>query len=139
MKLQLRRSANQLAEQNILPRKYSELCTALYLITYLILAALKTSPAIHEQRRLLERAKAGDLLKTKILQRPNRQELERRHILDDFSGKNTKFRFLRLLILIQLYRPCRPFISREISNARESYSSGSVELKNFTPTRYFST
>lgn len=44
--------------------------------------ALKTSPAIHEQRKQLERAKTGDLLKAKIQQRPDRQELERRHILE---------------------------------------------------------
>lgn len=44
--------------------------------------ALKTSPAIHEQKKLLERAKTGDLLRAKIQQRPNREELERRHILE---------------------------------------------------------
>lgn len=44
--------------------------------------ALKTSPALHEQRKQLERAKTGDLLKAKILHRPDRQELERRHILE---------------------------------------------------------
>lgn len=43
---------------------------------------MKTSPAIHEQKKNLERAKTGDLLKAKIQQRPNRQELERRHILE---------------------------------------------------------
>lgn len=47
-----------------------------------MIIALKTSPAIHEQRKQLERAKTGDLLKAKIQQRPNRQELERRHILE---------------------------------------------------------
>lgn len=46
------------------------------------LAALKTSPALHEQRKNLERAKTGDLLRAKIQQRPDRQELERRHILE---------------------------------------------------------
>lgn len=45
-------------------------------------AALKTSPALHEQRKNLERAKTGDLLRAKIQQRPDRQELERRHILE---------------------------------------------------------
>lgn len=44
--------------------------------------ALKTSPAIHEQKKLLERAKTGDLLRAKIQQRPLREELERRHILE---------------------------------------------------------
>lgn len=45
-------------------------------------AALKSSPALHEQRKQLERAKTGDILKAKIQQRPDRQELERRHILE---------------------------------------------------------
>lgn len=43
---------------------------------------MKTSPALHEQRKQLERAKTGDLLKAKIQQRPNRKELENRHILE---------------------------------------------------------
>lgn len=67
VKLLVRRSAVQLVEQGILP-------------------PLKTSPAIHEQRKLLERAKTGDLLKAKIQQRPARQELERRHILESHEG-----------------------------------------------------
>lgn len=37
---------------------------------------------MHEQRKQLERAKTSDILKAKIQQRPNRQELERRHILE---------------------------------------------------------
>lgn len=37
---------------------------------------------MHEQRKQLERAKTGDLLKAKIQKRPDRQELERRHILE---------------------------------------------------------
>jgi hypothetical protein len=44
--------------------------------------ALKTPPAFHEQRQKLERAKMGDLLKAKIQQRPDRQELVRQHILE---------------------------------------------------------
>lgn len=47
-----------------------------------IFVALKSSPALHEQRKQLERAKTGDILKAKIQQRPDRQELERRHILE---------------------------------------------------------
>ncbi|EFN73146.1 MKL/myocardin-like protein 1 [Camponotus floridanus] len=46
-------------------------------------AALKTPPAFHEQRKQLERAKTGDLLKAKIQQRPGRDELVRQHILED--------------------------------------------------------
>lgn len=37
---------------------------------------------LHQQCKQLERAKTGDALKQKILQRPQREELERRHILD---------------------------------------------------------
>lgn len=45
-------------------------------------SAHKTPAAYHGQRRQLERAKTGDMLKAKIQQRPPRQELERRHILE---------------------------------------------------------
>lgn len=51
-----------------------------FLLAY---AALKTPPAFHEQRKQLERAKTGDLLKAKIQQRPGRDELVRQHILED--------------------------------------------------------
>jgi hypothetical protein len=51
-------------------------------------AALKTPPAFHEQRQKLERAKMGDLLKAKIQQRPDRQELVRQHILEGESLRN---------------------------------------------------
>ncbi|XP_058454319.1 uncharacterized protein LOC131432203 isoform X1 [Malaya genurostris] len=67
VKLLVRRTMNQLVEQGIMP-------------------SLKTSPAIYEQQRQLERAKTGDLLKAKIKQRPNRLELERRHILEHQEG-----------------------------------------------------
>lgn len=49
---------------------------------FLCVLALKTPPAFHEQRKQLERAKTGDMLKAKIQQRPARYELERRHILE---------------------------------------------------------
>lgn len=49
---------------------------------FFLFSALKSSPALHEQRKQLERAKTGDILKAKIQQRPDRQELERRHILE---------------------------------------------------------
>lgn len=48
----------------------------------MLFPALKTPPAFHDQRRQLERAKTGDMLKAKIQQRPARHELERRHILE---------------------------------------------------------
>lgn len=41
---------------------------------------------MHEQRKQLERAKTGDILKAKIQQRPARQELEQRHILEHDEG-----------------------------------------------------
>ncbi|XP_053658650.1 DEP domain-containing protein DDB_G0279099 [Anopheles marshallii] len=63
VKLLVRRSFDQLVQQGIMP-------------------PLKTSPAIYEQRRQLERAKTGDLLKAKIKKRPDRVELEQRHILE---------------------------------------------------------
>ena len=85
----MRRSANQLAEQNILPRKFffpiKTFLSKFLRISYLFLA-LKTSPAIYEQSKSLERAKTGDFLKAKMQQRPNRQELERRHILDSHEA-----------------------------------------------------
>ncbi|XP_063975605.1 myocardin-related transcription factor A isoform X1 [Diachasmimorpha longicaudata] len=64
VKLMLRRPYNQLVAQGIMP-------------------PLKTPPAFHEQRKQLERAKTGDLLKAKIQQRPGRDELVRQHILED--------------------------------------------------------
>ncbi|XP_015184854.1 PREDICTED: MKL/myocardin-like protein 1 isoform X1 [Polistes dominula] len=64
VKLMLRRPINQLVAQGIMP-------------------SLKTPPAFHEQRKQLERAKTGDLLKAKIQQRPGREELVRQHILED--------------------------------------------------------
>lgn len=63
VKLLLRRPVEQLVAQGIMP-------------------PLKTPAAFHGQRRQLERAKTGDLLKSKIQQRPSRHELESRHILE---------------------------------------------------------
>jgi hypothetical protein len=58
---------------------------ALYslLITPWYISGLKSPPAFHEQRQKLERAKMGDLLKAKIQQRPDKQQLVRQHILED--------------------------------------------------------
>ncbi|KAF5289176.1 hypothetical protein FQR65_LT02066 [Abscondita terminalis] len=67
VKLMLRRPFDQLVAQGIMPPH-------------------KTPAAFHGQRRQLERAKTGDILKAKIQQRPSRQELERRHILDEDPG-----------------------------------------------------
>ncbi|CAG9561312.1 unnamed protein product [Danaus chrysippus] len=66
VKLMNRRSFNQLVQQGIMP-------------------PLKTPPAYFERRKQLERAKTGDFLKSKIQSRPDRQELERRHILEQES------------------------------------------------------
>lgn len=63
VKLLLRRPLDQLVAQGIMPPH-------------------KAPAAYHGQRRQLERAKTGDMLKAKIQQRPPRQELERRHILE---------------------------------------------------------
>ncbi|CAH2091039.1 unnamed protein product [Euphydryas editha] len=66
VKLINRRPVQQLVDQGIMP-------------------PLKTPPAYFKQRMQLERAKTGDLLKAKIQSRPDRQELERRHILEQES------------------------------------------------------
>ena len=63
VKLMVRRPMTTLIEQGILPSP-------------------KTSPALHEQRQKLERAKIGDSLKSMIAKRPDRQELVHRHILE---------------------------------------------------------
>ena len=64
MKLMVRRPMTTLVEQGIMPSP-------------------KTSPALHEQKQKLERAKMHDFLKSKIARRPDRQELVHRHILED--------------------------------------------------------
>ncbi|CAH0729860.1 unnamed protein product, partial [Brenthis ino] len=66
VKLMMRPPLNQLVAKGIMP-------------------PLKTPPAYFKQRMQLERAKTGDLLKAKIQSRPDRQELERRHILEQES------------------------------------------------------
>ncbi|XP_059053964.1 myocardin-related transcription factor B isoform X2 [Achroia grisella] len=66
VKLMMRRPITQLVAQGIMP-------------------PLKTPAAYFEQCKQLERAKTGDLLKAKIQRRPDRQELERRHILEQES------------------------------------------------------
>lgn len=48
-----------------------------------IVPEYKTNPSLHVQRTKLERAKTGDLLKSKISHRPERTELVHRHILED--------------------------------------------------------
>lgn len=98
----VRRSANQLVQQGILPD-------------------LKTSPAIHEQRQKLERAKTGDLLKAKIQQRPNRQELERRHILESHEGHIDPS-------LAEKYRMLEKAILVDQLNSKISHRPGPLEL-----------
>lgn len=62
---------------------YYKYIETISLINYIYFClAHKTPAAYHGQRRQLERAKTGDMLKAKIQQRPPRQELERRHILE---------------------------------------------------------
>ncbi|XP_067830724.1 myocardin-related transcription factor A-like isoform X2 [Heptranchias perlo] len=64
LKLQQRRTREELASQGIMP-------------------PLKSPAAFHEQRRSLERARTEDYLKRKIRSRPERAELVRMHILED--------------------------------------------------------
>lgn len=64
LKLQQRRSREELVNQGIMP-------------------PLKSSSAFHEQRRSLERARTEDYLKRKIRARPERSELIRMHILEE--------------------------------------------------------
>ncbi|XP_077407442.1 myocardin related transcription factor Ab isoform X3 [Vanacampus margaritifer] len=63
LKLQQRRTREELASQGIMP-------------------PLKSPAAFHEQRRSLERARTEDYLKRKIRSRPERSELVRMHILE---------------------------------------------------------
>ncbi|XP_076027043.1 myocardin-related transcription factor B isoform X2 [Genypterus blacodes] len=64
LRLQQRRSREQLAEQGIMP-------------------PLKTPASFHEQIRNLERARTGNFLKHKLCSRPERSELVRMHILQE--------------------------------------------------------
>ncbi|XP_046893842.1 myocardin-related transcription factor A isoform X2 [Hypomesus transpacificus] len=68
MKLQQRRTREQLVSQGIMP-------------------PLKSPAAFHEQRRSLERARTEDYLKRKIRSRPERAELVRMHILEETSAE----------------------------------------------------
>ncbi|XP_070703529.1 myocardin-related transcription factor A-like [Pempheris klunzingeri] len=68
LKLQQRRSREELVNQGIMP-------------------PLKSSAAFHEQRRSLERARTEDYLKRKIKCRPEQSELIRMHILEDTSAE----------------------------------------------------
>ncbi|XP_041812553.1 myocardin-related transcription factor A-like isoform X2 [Chelmon rostratus] len=68
LKLQQRRSREELVNQGIMP-------------------PLKSSAAFHEQRRCLERARTEDYLKRKIRTRPERSELIRMHILEETSAE----------------------------------------------------
>uniref|UniRef100_A0A671K0I2 Phosphatase and actin regulator n=1 Tax=Sinocyclocheilus anshuiensis TaxID=1608454 RepID=A0A671K0I2_9TELE len=68
LKLQQRRTREELANQGIMP-------------------PLKSSASFHEQRRSLERARTEDYLKRKIRSRPERSELVRMHILEETSAE----------------------------------------------------
>ncbi|KAJ7983530.1 hypothetical protein DPEC_G00377090 [Dallia pectoralis] len=68
LKLQQRRTREELASQGIMP-------------------PLKSPAAFHEQRRSLERARTEDYLKRKIRSRPERSELVRMHILEETSAE----------------------------------------------------
>ncbi|XP_061089247.1 myocardin isoform X2 [Conger conger] len=64
LRLQQRRTREQLADQGIMP-------------------PLKSPAAFHEQRKSLERSKTGDYLKHKIRSRPDKADLVNMHILQD--------------------------------------------------------
>ncbi|XP_053540844.1 myocardin isoform X5 [Ictalurus punctatus] len=68
LRLQQRRTREQLADQGIMP-------------------PLKSPAAFHEQRKSLERSKTGDYLKHKIRSRPEKSELVNMHILQDSSSE----------------------------------------------------
>ncbi|KAM6905357.1 LOW QUALITY PROTEIN: myocardin-related transcription factor A-like [Xenentodon cancila] len=68
LKLQQRRTRDELVSQGIMP-------------------PLKSSAALHEQRRSLERARTEDYLKRKIKSCPERSELIRMHILEDTAAE----------------------------------------------------
>ncbi|XP_065162570.1 myocardin-related transcription factor B isoform X2 [Atheta coriaria] len=96
VKLMLRRPLEQLVDQGIMP-------------------PLKTPGAFHGQRRQLERAKTGDLLKSKIQQRPSRTELESRHILEpdphvdpSLADKQRKLKKARLADQLNVQLSHRP-------------------------------
>ncbi|GAB0197866.1 myocardin [Grus japonensis] len=70
LRLQQRRTREQLADQGIMP-------------------PLKSPSAFHEQRKSLERAKTEDYLKHKIRSRPERSDLVNMHILQDSSAEGS--------------------------------------------------
>ncbi|XP_046710237.1 myocardin isoform X3 [Silurus meridionalis] len=69
LRLQQRRTREQLADQGIMP-------------------PLKSPAAFHEQRKSLERSKTGDYLKHKIRSRPEKSELVNMHILQDMASES---------------------------------------------------
>ncbi|XP_027033366.2 myocardin isoform X7 [Tachysurus fulvidraco] len=71
LRLQQRRTREQLADQGIMP-------------------PLKSPAAFHEQRKSLERSKTGDYLKHKIRSRPEKSELVNMHILQVNNAKFPK-------------------------------------------------
>ncbi|XP_052427265.1 myocardin isoform X3 [Carassius gibelio] len=68
LRLQQRRTREQLADQGIMP-------------------PLKSPAAFHEQRKSLERSKTGDYLKHKIRSRPEKSELVNMHILQESTAE----------------------------------------------------
>ncbi|XP_036382086.1 myocardin isoform X2 [Megalops cyprinoides] len=70
LRLQQRRTREQLADQGIMP-------------------PLKSPAAFHEQRKSLERSKTGDYLKHKIRSRPEKSELVNMQILQDSAAEGS--------------------------------------------------
>uniref|UniRef100_A0A673HYT0 Phosphatase and actin regulator n=1 Tax=Sinocyclocheilus rhinocerous TaxID=307959 RepID=A0A673HYT0_9TELE len=69
LRLQQRRTREQLADQGIMP-------------------PLKSPAAFHEQRKSLERSKTGDYLKHKIRSRPEKSELVNMRILQEPAAES---------------------------------------------------
>ncbi|XP_037333097.2 myocardin-related transcription factor A-like isoform X3 [Pungitius pungitius] len=110
LKLQQRRSREELVDQGIMP-------------------PLKSSAAFHEQRRSLERARTEDYLKRKIRARPKRSELIRMHILE---GKHHVHSPVHLIPLKRLPTNNAPLSCRCVlpeTSAEPSLQAKQLQLK----------
>lgn len=106
---------------------------------------MKTPPAYFEQCKQLERAKTGDLLKAKIQRRPDRQELERRHILEQVGVMSLFILYLNFLypltclnLILNLFfsgESCRSQPSRKTANAKKGTSCGSAQRPTVASSR----
>ena len=65
-----------------------------------IVPGYKTNPSLHMQKTKLERAKMGDMLRSKISHRPERAELVHRHILEVNS------KIIKYLLILYVISGC---------------------------------